>query len=130
MPVGLIPIGDAVCRFNPIYAQGMTVAAQEALLLRDLLGRDAPPARRFFRRAARLVDRPWAVAAGSDLRFPQVTGHRPPPTRLVDAYLARFCRAAESDATLAGAFVRVANLVDPPARLLSPAAMVRVARGR
>lgn len=127
-PDGYLIVGDALCHFNPIYAQGMTVAAQEALLLRELLRRGTTKlARRFFRRAARLVDTPWSVAASSDLRFPQIEGRRPPGSRLVNAYLSRYYRAASRDATLAAAFIRVANLVDPPTGLLSPAAMARVA---
>ncbi len=35
-PSGYIPIGDALCRFNPVYGQGMSIAAMEAVTIQDL----------------------------------------------------------------------------------------------
>ena len=67
---GLLVVGDADCRFNPIYGQGMTVAACEALALRDCL-RQGPTGLgfRFRMRTDAIVDIPWEIAVGSDLRF-------------------------------------------------------------
>src|SRR3712207_9176405 len=36
-PRGLLVTGDAVCRFDPGYGPGMTVACLEVLVLRDVL---------------------------------------------------------------------------------------------
>jgi 2-polyprenyl-6-methoxyphenol hydroxylase-like FAD-dependent oxidoreductase len=130
-PQGYLVIGDALCTFNPIYAQGMTVAALEALLLRDLLRRGAgAQARRFFRDAARLIDSPWSIATLSDLRFTEIEGPRPPAARLVNAYLGRYHRAAARDSTLTNAFLQVAHLVKPPATLFAPRFLRRALTGR
>jgi 2-polyprenyl-6-methoxyphenol hydroxylase-like FAD-dependent oxidoreductase len=129
-PDGLLVMADAICSFNPIYGQGMTVAALEALLLRDLIhdGTDGL-ARRFFRRAARIVDHPWAISVGTDLRFPEIQGRRTLQVRFVNAYLARLYPAATTDPVLGAAFLRVINLIDPPTRLLAPNIALRVLRG-
>jgi 2-polyprenyl-6-methoxyphenol hydroxylase-like FAD-dependent oxidoreductase len=129
-PDGLLVMGDAVCSFNPIYGQGMSVAALEALALRRHLERGtAPPPRRWFRELARVVDVPWDIAAGGDLVFPGVQGRRTAKVRLVSAYIARLHAAAAHDADLAGAFLRVAGLVAPPGSLLRPGVAARVLRG-
>ena len=85
-PAGLLVIGDAVRSFNPVYGQGMTVAATEAMTLRGLLaGRAVPDARRYFRAIAAAIDVAWDIAADADLAFPQVPGKRSAKVRLVNA---------------------------------------------
>ena len=126
-PERLLVIGDAICSFNPIYAQGMTVAAIESLILRDCLRdghRDLP--RRFFRGAAKTIKVAWQTAVGSDLTLPQVQGPRPLSTRLTNAYLDRVLTAAETDSHVGQQFLRVTGMIDPPSKLLRPAFVSRV----
>jgi 2-polyprenyl-6-methoxyphenol hydroxylase-like FAD-dependent oxidoreductase len=130
-PDGYLVTGDAVCGFNPVYGQGMSVAALEALALRECL-RARPTvglARRFFAEVARIVDIPWQIAVGADLRFPSLQGPRTAKVRLVNAYLARFHVAAATDPVLGRAFLRVVNLMDRPEGLLRPTVALRVLRG-
>ena len=129
-PAGLLALGDAVCSFNPIYGQGMSVAALEALTLRRHLARGIEPQpKRWFRDLARLVDVPWQMAAGGDLAFPGVQGRRTRKTRLMSSYITRLHAAAAHDSHLATAFIRVAGLVSRPQTLLHPGIAMRVARG-
>jgi len=129
-PAGFLVIGDAVCSFNPVYGQGMTVAALEALTLRRHLTRGSEPqSARWFRDLARLVDVPWQMAAGGDLMFPGVEGRRTRKIRLMSTYIVRLHGAASRDARLATAFARVVGLVSPPQSLLHPAITLRVLRG-
>lgn len=129
-PEGFVAIGDAICSFNPIYGQGITVAALESLALGRVLsaGRGRGLARRWYRAASATVNEAWTLSVGGDLRFPGVEGSRPPGTALVNAYLSRFYAAATVDTALGAAFLRVANMLDPPARLLAPRNVARVLR--
>ncbi len=130
-PEGLLVLGDAACTFNPVYGQGMSVAALEALALRDHLRRrgTAQPSL-FFSDVARIVDVPWAMATGGDLAFSGVAGRRSLGTRLLGGYLSALLGAAARDDDLGRAFVRVAGLVDPPQDLLQPRRVLRVAASR
>ena len=131
LPEGLVVLGDAVCSFNPIYGQGMTVAAMQALALRNHLERGVrPSSRRLLRALASVLDVPWELAIGADLSLPGVDGPRPPRRRLATGYVNRLQAAAEDDPELSRAFVRVTGLIDRPQALLRPATVVRVLRPR
>ena len=127
LPAGLLVTGDAACSFNPVYGQGMSVAAMEAERLAEMVAdQGLPSPGQWFRELARIVSAPWNLATGSDLALPQVEGHRSPTTRLLTAYLARYQAAAAHDPALAERFTRVINLLDDPGHLLRPAAVRRV----
>jgi 2-polyprenyl-6-methoxyphenol hydroxylase-like FAD-dependent oxidoreductase len=127
LPRGLLPFGDAICAFNPVYGQGMTVAAREAVALRDCLAAGPDDLeRRFLRAAARAIDDAWTLATRADLAQPTVPGRRPAGVRLVNAYLRRLHAAAEHDPKLAIAFINVVAMLDRPQRLLHPGPVARV----
>jgi 2-polyprenyl-6-methoxyphenol hydroxylase-like FAD-dependent oxidoreductase len=127
-PDGLLITGDAICSFNPIYGQGMTVAALEALALQDCLSRGTEYLpRRFFKAAARPIRQAWQLAAGGDLALPEIGGAQPLPTRLFNAYVDRVLTAAEFDTSAVNQFTKVTGLVEPATRLLRPSMLWRAA---
>ena len=129
-PDGLLAVGDAISSFNPLYGQGMSVAALEAVELRRCLERgDRRLARRFFRAAAKVVGPAWEMAVGGDLALPEITGQRPPILRLTNAYVERLLHVAEHDPIVAAAFNDVADLLAPPESIMRPRVLWRVLRG-
>jgi pimeloyl-ACP methyl ester carboxylesterase/2-polyprenyl-6-methoxyphenol hydroxylase-like FAD-dependent oxidoreductase len=129
-PQGLLVTGDAVCSFNPTYGQGMTVAAAEAVALRDCLtDGERDLARRHFRAAAPIVEHAWTLSTGADLSLPCVPGPRPLPVRAVNAYLRRLRAVAEHDDAVAAAFIGVVGMRQAPPSVMRPAIAARVARG-
>ncbi|MFG2085373.1 FAD-dependent oxidoreductase [Spirillospora sp. NPDC048824] len=126
LPEGLIATGDALCSFNPIYAQGMTVACLEAEVLRRCL--DEGPhglTRRYFRSVAKALNDPWRMAVAADLSMPEVEGRRSPAVKAMNAYVDRVQAAASRDADVAEQFFRVIGLLDPPAALMRPSILIR-----
>jgi 2-polyprenyl-6-methoxyphenol hydroxylase-like FAD-dependent oxidoreductase len=128
-PAGYLVLGDAMCSFNPIYGQGMSVASLEALALQDAVrrGTDDLP-RRYFRSAAKAIGVAWRLAASSDLAFPEVQGRRTTSMRFANRLSDWVLGAAETDAVVNTQFFKVTGLIDPPARLLDPRFLSRVAR--
>jgi flavin-dependent dehydrogenase len=123
LPSGLVVVGDAVCSLNPLYAQGMTLAAQQVSALRAW---DGARTRALNRTIGRLCGAAWEIAVRADLAL--VGGRRPLPARVLDAYVSRVQRVAHADPVVARALIRVANLADPSSALLAPRVLARVLR--
>ena len=129
-PAGLLALGDSIAAFNPMYGQGMSVAALEARQLRDMLAGGPVGARTFFRAAHRIEDVAWKISTGGDLRYPQVEGRRTRDQQFMNAYLDRLALGAHRDPVLAAQFMRVAGFIDRPEAFFKPGIVRRVLRSR
>ncbi len=120
-PAGYLVAADAICSFNPIYGQGMSVALLTARALDDCLAQGFDRlTERFLQRAAATADSPWAIATGEDLRYPSVAGPRPFGFSWLSRYLELAHAAASRDRVVLRRFFEVASLVRAPTALLSP----------
>lgn len=137
LPAGLLVLGDAVQALNPVYGQGMSVAAQSCLALdaelkAALAGAQGPEQRRaavrrlnrtFQKRLAATIAPAWMMAAAEDIRYPatKVEGNGPaPPSRLMQAYLDNVIRACHRDVGTIELFFEIAHMVRPPSHILHP----------
>ncbi|MBV8737293.1 MAG: squalene monooxygenase [Alphaproteobacteria bacterium] len=132
-PRGLLPFGDSICRFNPAYGQGMSVAAQEARLLRELLERHtAEPdplvglAPAFFAEATTLTETPWALAAIPDLAHPKTVGQRPDDLEQRLDFTEALFRLAAEDLAVHKLLFEVLHLLKPQSVLSEPCLVERV----
>lgn len=128
LPAGLVPIGDALCSFNPIYGQGMSVAAVAAARLEDCLaGGLEDLTGRYLAAVQPILDHAWSMAVGADAHYlPSVSDRQPLPVRLLGRYQQRLVAAAADDGVVAAAFLEVIGLVAPPQSLVRPRVAVRV----
>ena len=130
-PDGLVVTGDAVASFNPVYGQGMSVAALDALALHHELpnGIDGLGPR-VFDRIDQIVHEAWRTAVGNDFLFEQTTGPKPFATDLLNRYAARLVARAHDDGVLTEALLRVFRLERSATSLLQPRILWRVLRPR
>lgn len=132
-PEGLLVLGDAACAFNPVYGQGMSVAAQTAAALAGMLARRgyAPRSVRAMQRCvAGCNSGAWLVATGEDLRYPTTEGARPGGrTRLMHRYLDRVLAAATRDELANAAWFDVMMLLQRPQSLFRPRVLASALRG-
>lgn len=131
-PEGFVAVGDAVCAFNPVYGQGMSVAALGAATLGQLL-REQPTgdltglSRRYQKALAKLTAVPWQLATGADFRYAETEGGRPDrKARLSWRYGDAVRALAQDNRRVYQTFLEVAHLLKPPTALFEPAILAQV----
>ncbi|MFC9926039.1 NAD(P)/FAD-dependent oxidoreductase [Streptomyces sp. NPDC127190] len=133
-PERFVVLGDALATFNPVYGQGMSVAALGAQVLAREVGRgglDRPGlSRRVLHGVARHVDTAWRAAVGMDVLYPDVTGGEPTlADRVAARYARRLTRAATGSFDAAAALWDVTSLRASPARVLWPKTLLAALTG-
>ncbi|MFC4469236.1 NAD(P)/FAD-dependent oxidoreductase [Streptomyces xiangluensis] len=133
-PEGFVVLGDANATYNPVYGQGMSVAALGAQALRQELQQTglttAGFARRVQQAAAKPVEAAWAMSTSQDRWFPGVVGN--PPTiadRLLTRYTRRMTRVATSSYRVSNAMCYVTTLQEDAIRLVRPSLLLATLAG-
>lgn len=128
-PDGLVVIGDAVASFNPIYGQGMSVAALDSLALHHALSDGVSGAGpRVFDLIDPVIYEAWRTAVTNDFVFDETTGPKPFATDLLNRYATRLVNRAHDDGVLTEAFLRVFRLERHATFLLRPRILWRTLR--
>jgi 2-polyprenyl-6-methoxyphenol hydroxylase-like FAD-dependent oxidoreductase len=137
LPKGFIIMGDTACSFNPVYGQGMSVAAIEAQTLDRCLreqemftGNNGVVGftQRFQQAIARDIKTPWLLSTGEDLRYPGAEGKRSLSIRLLNRYMCRVIELTASDPRMTATLLRVRNLLKPLSTLFRPRIILAVLR--
>lgn len=136
LPENFLVLGDAACAFNPVYGQGMTIAALGALTLRECLGeqhkrrRDGSMrglARRFQKRLWKVNKAPWLLATSEDYRYRETDGGSPSlVTKFMHRYMNHVLQLTTRDAAVRRALLQVFSMLAPPTTLFRPSILARV----
>ncbi|MFI5871467.1 NAD(P)/FAD-dependent oxidoreductase [Streptomyces sp. NPDC051445] len=133
-PENFVVVGDALAAYNPLYGHGLAVAAQSAVILRDVVRRRGWGAAGLSRRIQKAVARPvgtaWDLAVGQDVFCEGATEEGPTARdRLVAAYVGRLMLTATGNGRIARRVTDVTSLERGPEVLLSPSVLLAAALG-
>lgn len=132
MPSHLVVLGDAYCRFDPLYGQGMSVAALEAELLGAELTRMKALEElstfhnRFYKKLVKLTQGPWDMAITESFRHPNITGRRPREVKLMQWLTQKIYRASASQQDVYLTLAQVMNLTESSNAFFRPAILPKL----
>ena len=138
LPDNFLALGDAVCAFNPVYGQGMTIAALGAMTLEQSLREQLRStdglrgfSSRFQKKLAKVNKAPWMMATGEDFRYREVEGGSPSAmTSFMHKYMDHVVQLATINSVVRGVLLRAFSMLVPPTALFRPAILLRVMKQR
>ncbi len=130
LPEGLLVVEDAHCRFDPVFGQGVSVAAMEAHQLQLILqGRkrlDKTLTREFYRKTAMIIKTPWEMTTTEIARHPKLQKELTTKQKFQQWYTKQIYQLSASDSDIYIRLVRVMNLIRSPFHLFHPRVLLTV----
>ncbi|MEH7885762.1 glutamate synthase subunit beta [Bacillus sp. JJ1609] len=123
-PAGLLVMGDSFCRIDPVFAQGMSIAAMEAEVLRKMLKSSKTKeklTKDFHRKISKIIDIPWLIALTEDFRFQHTSGKKPFGLSILQMYVKNVVLACSHNEKVYRQFMNVLHLKAHPVSLFKPA---------
>ncbi|PHG66831.1 NAD(P)/FAD-dependent oxidoreductase [Bacillus toyonensis] len=134
VPEGLLVVGDAQCRFDPVFGQGVSVAAMEAhqlqLLLQSRKQLDKTFTQQFYKKTADIIETPWDMTTTEISRHPQLKRELTTKQKFQLWYTKQIYRLSASDSDVYIRLVRVMNLIRSPFHLFHPKVLLAVLLNR
>lgn len=134
VPEGLLVVGDAQCRFDPVFGQGVSVAAMEAhqlqLLLQSRKQLDKTFTQQFYKNTADIIETPWDMTTTEISRHPQLKRELTTKQKFQLWYTKQIYRLSASDSDVYIRLVRVMNLIRSPFHLFHPKVLLAVLLNR
>ena len=128
-PSGLLVIGDAFCRVDPVFAQGMSLAAMEAKTLRELLMKGFNKkqlTKSYHKNVSRIIDIPWLIALTEDFRFRTTSGRKPAGLPFLQWFVKKVTMACSQNERVYAQFIKVLHLKSHPISLARPVLLARI----
>ncbi|PGU07883.1 FAD/NAD(P)-binding protein [Bacillus cereus] len=130
LPEGLLVVGDAQCRFDPVFGQGVSVAAMEAyqlqLLLQDRKNLDKTFTQQFYKKATTIIQTPWEMTTTEISRHPQLKRELTMKQKFQLWYTKQIYQLSASNSDVYIRLVRVMNLIRSPFHLFHPKVLFAV----
>lgn len=128
LPKGILLIGDSICRIDPVFGQGMSIAVIEALELRNLLEKNnkLDLTQKFHKRAAKIISPIWNMVITEDFRYPSVSGKKPIGLSIQQWYSKNIFLLSSRNKEVYDSFIHVMNLVKTPLALMRPGIIKKV----
>lgn len=130
LPGGYVVHGDAVCSFDPVFGQGMSVCAAEAVLMRDIIAARGVRPKAIQAAFGKLIDDPWQLASAEAHLWTETRGWKPPGVGVLQKFTDKMHSAAAGDNEVYAAFLDVVHLDKKPTSLFAPKLLAKIVKAK